>query len=73
MALCEVLAEPPTLRSMPGKISRWRETLADADLVAFDAAVRNPAWSHVELARALTGAGFSVSEHTIRAYRRRIS
>ena len=70
MALKDLLAEPPA-REQPSKVATWRATLDAADRDAFDAAIKNPAWTNSGLARMLTGAGFKVDESSIRRYRER--
>lgn len=72
MALKDLLAEPPA-REAPSKVASWRETLDAADRDAFDAAIKNPAWTSTGLARMLTSAGFKVDESSIRRYRERIA
>lgn len=71
-ALKDLLAAPP-VRELPSKVATWRENLDEADRAAFDAAVKNPAWSNSGLARMLTSAGFKVDESSIRRYRERVA
>lgn len=72
MALRDMLAAPP-VRETPSKVALWRDTLDAEDRSAFDAAVRNPAWTNTGLARMLTAAGFKVDESSIRRYRERLA
>ncbi|WP_336633433.1 MULTISPECIES: hypothetical protein [unclassified Microbacterium] len=72
MALKDMLAAPP-VRENPSKVASWRATLDTEDRAAFDAAVRNPAWTNSGLARMLTTAGFKVDESSIRRYRERLA
>jgi len=73
MALKDTLKAGPAENSSPDKLMVWRDGLDDETRDAFDAAVRDSRWGHVQLARAITEDGFKVSAPTIRRWRERVA
>lgn len=72
MALKDVLATPPAPKYRD-KVGDWRAKLSPADRAAFDAAVKDPAWTSGALARVLATQGLKISDNGIRGYRQRLA
>ncbi len=74
MALKDVLKNPPaSTTGYRSRIDVWRDGLDEADRRAFDAALRNEAWSSAALARALKPEGLDIGESAMRDYRRKVT
>jgi hypothetical protein len=70
MALKDLLAEPPKTRhGFKSKDDTWREGLNEADRAAFDAAVRNPEWTHAALRRVIASEGCDIGLKGFRDWR----
>ncbi len=72
MALKDLLKTPPRTRTgYRSRIDVWRESLDDADLKAFDAAVKNPEWTTSALVTVVNAEGLQISDAAFRDWRKR--
>lgn len=73
MALKDALKTPPPVRTgFRSKIDVWREALDEGDRKAWDAAVRNPAWTTSALVNVVNAeGGLKISDAALRDWRKR--
>lgn len=73
MALKDALKTPPkTQTGYRSRIDVWREELDADDRNAFDAAVRNTAWTTSALVNVVNEDGLKISDAAFRDWRKRV-
>ncbi len=72
MALKDALKTPPkTQTGFRSRIDVWRDGLDEADRKAFDAAVRDEAWTTSALVNVVNAEGLTISDAAFRDWRKR--
>ncbi|CAN7265863.1 hypothetical protein LJR186_001211 [Microbacterium foliorum] len=72
MALKDALKTPPKSHTgYRSRIDEWRDGLDDADRKAFDAAVRDNAWTTSALVNVVNAEGLTISDGAFREWRKR--